>query len=253
MIFRSRVNSLFFSLFFVLFNFGVAQAANIDKPETFEQSKRVLSAIYKNNNSTFYSGCKFDKKGYVDFRTCSYKPKDYKNKRSKKIEWEHIVPASRLGGNLTCWADAKSVCSFGRSGRECCRSKSALFNQMESDMHNLVPAVGELNQFRSNYDFGVVHGEPRMFGELDFEIDPKTKTVEVSDELRGVIARIYIYMAYKYSIRLTKDEIDMFALWNNLYPPSEWEIWKNAAVKEIQGDDNVFVSNYRIFEINSIR
>lgn len=37
---------------------------------------------------------------------------------------------------------------------------------MEADLHNLTPAVGELNGDRSNLPYGIVKGEPREYGEL---------------------------------------------------------------------------------------
>ena len=38
-------------------------------------------------------------------------------------------------------------------------------------MYNLVPAVGEINGLRSNYNFGIIPGEKREFGSCDMEIE----------------------------------------------------------------------------------
>lgn len=60
---------------------------------------------------------------------------------------------------------------------------------MEADLHNLVPAVGELNGDRSNYRMAVISGEDRTYGACDFEIDSSRKVVEPMAETRGDIAR----------------------------------------------------------------
>ena len=43
--------------------------------------------------------------------------------------------------------------SWKDGGRKAC-SKDPIFNKMEADMHNLVPAIGELNADRSNFRYG---------------------------------------------------------------------------------------------------
>ena len=67
---------------------------------------------------------------------------------------------------------------------------------MQSDMHNLVPAIGELNGLRSNYSFAMLPGEERRFGDCDMEIaDGKA---EPPPTVRGDIARSYFYMDAAY-------------------------------------------------------
>ena len=51
--------------------------------------------------------------------------------RANRIEWEHIMPAENFGKHLPCWQNG---------GRKACE-KDPLFNKMEGDMHNLVPAT----------------------------------------------------------------------------------------------------------------
>ena len=67
---------------------------------------------------------------------------------------------------------------------------------MESDMHNIFPAIGEINADRSNYPFGEIPGEPRKYGLCYMEI--KRKIVEPTEKVRGNIARAYFYMSYQY-------------------------------------------------------
>lgn len=68
---------------------------------------------------------------------------------------------------------------------------------MESDLYNLVPAVGEINGLRSNYSFAMIPGEKREFGACDMEM--KDRKAEPPPEVKGDIARTYYYMHWAYS------------------------------------------------------
>ena len=94
---------------------------------------------------------------------------------------------------------------------------------MEGDLHNLVPAVGELNSDRSNFSFGMVAGEPRKYGSCDFEVDFKHRTVEPMAEVQGNIARVYFYMSKKYDLRMSKKQKKLFQIWNKQDPQDSWE------------------------------
>ena len=67
---------------------------------------------------------------------------------------------------------------------------------MESDLYNLVPAVGEINGLRSNYSFAMIPGEKRAFGKCDMEIE--NRKAEPPPDKRGNIARTYFYMDWVY-------------------------------------------------------
>jgi len=233
------------SVFSVLSFSQVALASSGDSPHTFSQAKKELFSIYKNSPSymvTIYAGCSFDKKGYVNKKSCGYKPKNRKNKRANKIEWEHVMPASWMGYRLRCWEEGKSK---HKSGRKYCRKNSELFNIMESDMHNLFPAIGELNQTRSNYKFGFIRGEERKFGNgVDFEVDSNRRTVEVGYDSRGRVARAMLYMHWKYNIPVSHDDLVMFRAWNVQYPPSQWERYRERVIYDIQGNRNPFIYDY---------
>ncbi len=67
---------------------------------------------------------------------------------------------------------------------------------MESDLYNIVPAIGEINGLRSNYSFAMIPWEKREFGTGDMEIE--NRKAEPRPEVRGNIARIYFYMNRAY-------------------------------------------------------
>ncbi len=97
-----------------------------------------------------------------------------------------------------CWQDRASFpdCrkSNGklRSSRDCCLRVDDTFESMHNDLQNLRPAVGELNQVRSDHPYGIVSGEDRRFGAFDFE--DQEGVAEPAIEDRGDVTRTYFYM-----------------------------------------------------------
>lgn len=200
------------------------------EPATFAQAKRALAAIYADHPVTFYCGCTFNESG-IDSASCGLVPRR-QPERASRVEWEHVVPAHVLGGDLPCWQEG---------GRGACRS-DPLFREMESDMHNLVPAVGELNGDRSNFRYGIILGEPRQYGACDFEVDFSARVAEPKPEIRGDIARTYFYMADRYGLELSPLQQALFRHWANLDPLDDWERERADRVERVQGRVNRFVN-----------
>jgi len=119
---------------------------------------------------------------------------------------------------------------------------------MEADMHNLVPAIGEINGDRSNFKYGMIEGEKRLYGKVDMEISFPDKRAEPNNSVYGDIARTYFYMRQRYGLTISNAQEKMFIAWNNLDPVSDWEKKRNKLIAELQGDDNPFVSNYKKME-----
>jgi deoxyribonuclease I len=213
----------------------------------FSDSKKILlKKIYIDNQNTFYCNnpYKIKKVEYKEIALIEKNEKYYSpnkiflsngnlNERAKKIEWEHVVPAYTFGHHLPCWQNG---------GRKACK-KDLLFNEIESDMHNLVPAIGEVNEKRSNYKYGYSEPKKIQFGNCEFEIDFKYKRAYPKDDIRGDIARIYFYMNEKYKIELSAQEKKMFEIWNKQDPVSKWERIKNNRVEQYQGNRNKFIDN----------
>ena len=187
----------------------------------------------------------------IDRNSCSYIPrneytkKGKVNQRARRIEWEHIIPAENFGRQFSCWRDGdpKCVSSKGKQykGRKCCRKVNKQFRIMEADMHNLFPAVGELNGDRSNFRFDFEEAASGQYGQCKFEVDFKASRAKVKEELRGVIARDYLYFNKRYGMKLSKQELQKYEVWNKLYPPSEWEKERNRRISKRQGNVNTFI------------
>ena len=209
---------------------------------SFGKSKRLLATkIYPEHQKAFYSNCDYkikEKKLIPLPKTCGFHYRKNKN-RSERIEWEHIVPAWHFGHQLHCWQNG---------GRMSCRQKNSKFKQMEADMHNLVPAIGEINGDRSNFRYAMIEGEKRLYGKVDMEIAFSKKKAEPRDSVHGDIARTYFYMRDRYGLRISKTQEKMLIAWNNLDPVDRWEKKKNQMVKELQGDENMYITNYHKIE-----
>jgi len=198
---------------------------------SFVTSKRILETkIYNSYESrkSFYCGCKYNPSKEVNKRSCGFQAAN-QTLRSNRIEWEHIVPASILSQGLAC----------RKNGRTACRKNSIKFKKMEGDLHNLVPAIGEINLKRSNYKFGLILGESRMFGKCDFEV--KSNIVEPKENIRGNIARIWLYMSKKYNLSIDDRYRHTLSRWNTRDPVDSEEIRKNNLIERIQGDSNPYI------------
>ena len=194
--------------------FGVALAA---PPESLEK-------IYQEHPITFYCGCliNWEKEDpdTPDLESCGYEsPKN--SSLAKLIWWEHVVPSSKLGD------ESDSDIKLRRS-----------------NLHNLVPAIGEVNRSRSNYSFTVYDEnsnckkEARNYGACEIKISNECDLVEPPPHTRGAIARIYLYMWEEYKFELAKEQKDMFKLWDEAYPVTEWECERDRLIAVEQGERN---------------
>jgi len=212
---------------------------------SFSKSKKQLVKIYSNHTSTFYCGCDYNiknKKNMIDRKSCGYIPRNERtkkgniNKRSRRIEWEHVMPAQNFGRQLSCWTKGDSRCikKNGKSfkGRKCCSKVSSKFKEMEADKMNLVPAIGELNADRSNYRYGAFKPSNEQYGQCNFQVDFKARKAFIDPSIRGDVARIYFYMSDTYDIKLSKQERKMMSAWDKTDPIDKWEKEKLDILKK---------------------
>ena len=215
--------------------FGSAMAAD-GTPKTFVQAKKELVAIYRAHpeQPSFYCGCTIryqGKKMTPDWESCGYQPRK-QAARASRIEWEHIVPAWEFGQQRQCWQ---------QGGRKNCVANDELFALMEGDMHNLVPAIGEVNGDRANFRYSDWGAKPNQYGECGMVVDFAGKRVQPPVRSRGAIARTYLYMAQQYKLRLAPQQRKLFNGWNKSYPVTPWECQRDALIAQAQGNHNPFV------------
>jgi deoxyribonuclease-1 len=116
---------------------------------------------------------------------------------------------------------------------------------MESDLYNLVPAIGEVNGRRSNFRFGMISGETRDFGRCDMEIDSSIRRAEPPKQVRGDIARTYKYMdkAYPGHGIIGEASKKLFDAWDKTDPVDAWECERCKRIESIQKNQNLIVKN----------
>ena len=224
-----------FLLLIVFISLSALQANEIN----FSHSKKLLlKQVYHDNKKDFYCDNPYNiaqvngrEKTLVIPDVSKYSPRKPNRPETKFINWEHVMPANRFGQNLDCWK---------KGGRKGCKN-DLLFNQMESDMHNLTPSIAEINSDRGNFNYGNKIPSQGQYGNCKAESDFRNKLFYPKEDIRGDIARIYFYMSEKYKIGLSADETAMFKTWNKNDPVSQWEKIKNQRVKKLQGNDNRFV------------
>ncbi len=237
-----------------------------EKITNYRKAKKVLADIYKDRQNTFYCNCAYEKKS-IDIKSCGVETSNHR-KRLRKMEWEHIVPASRFGINFIEWTEGDDKCvkkrrpivSKARSaalgntkssqltgikkykGRKCARKASTEFNKIEADLHNLRPSVGAINGTRENFKFAEgIHILAPQFGKCDLKIIDDQ--IEPRNEIKGNIARIYLYMASSYpsKVVLSKEELEMFNNWSKWDPVDQKECSLDQLIADRQGNHNSFV------------
>lgn len=199
----------------------------------FTQAKAAGAKIHQDAPGSFYCGCKINwqgKKGIPDLKSCGYQVRKNKG-RAERIEWEHVVPAWQFGHQLQCWQ---------KGGRQKC-DEDPIYRQMEIDLHNLQPAIGEVNGDRSNFMYSQWNGGEGQYGQCAMKIDFKNKLAEPPARARGAIARTYFYMRDRYKLKLSRQQTQLFDAWDRLYPVTNWECQRETRIAAVQGNRNPYV------------
>lgn len=198
----------------------------------FSRAKVLLPAVYSGLNNTFYCGCAYQDKE-INWASCGYEVRK-DPRRAARVEWEHVVPAWAIGHQRKCWQ---------QGGRSNCSKTDPVYIKAEGDMHNLVPAIGEINNDRGNFGFSVWTRRPSTtYGSCQMYIDFKGRRVQPPEYTRGRIARITFYMVNEYRLRLSAQERRLYCTWAKTYPVDNWERYRNNRILRIQGNSNPFVS-----------
>ena len=142
---------------------------------------------------------------------------------------------------------------------------------MRTDLHQVLPTDGYVNNRRGNYNFGKVNSAswtstngskvgPNVFPGYSGTV------FEPIDEFKGDIARIMLYFATRYEDQVTSSSwdnhntqnnplngtnnqvyedwiIELFIAWHQQDPVSQKEIDRNNKVYQIQGNRNPFVDH----------
>ena len=230
----------FIAITLLLLTFPYSVKAQNTKFASYSISKYKMYDIYQGHKETFYCKATFDNKRNIFLPKGMSVPNQYKNRYL--MEWEHIVPAENFGRTFVEWREGKKLCE-DKSNRECARSLSAEFNQMEADMYNLYPSIGFINAMRSNFNFSELSREiPNSVQGCDFKVDVSDRKVQPAEYTKGVIARTYFYMADAYPrFKINKSMKKLLPIWDKEHPVDEWECKRAKRIEAIQGNPNKFV------------
>jgi len=237
---------IFIAVFTASAVYATAPKKGNTKISSFQEAKQIMANIYTGHEQTLYCGCRYSGQA-IDLQSCGYDVKNNFN-RARRLEWEHVVPASLFGKAFREWhaGHTRCVSKKGRTyrGRRCVRKVSRQFQFLEADLYNLYPAVGEVNGLRSNFAMALLPGEPREFGSCDVEI--KDKKIEPRPSIRGDIARTYFYMNWAYPNQVNiSHTARLLKTWDRKDPVDNWERERTERIKKFQGNSNPFISGLR--------
>jgi deoxyribonuclease-1 len=237
-----RPVNVFFLTFIILTTFSSSVSSQNQIISSFGKAKKLLQEkIYFDHRKSLYCDANFSEVRFVEFPIGFISSNHIK--RSKKIEWEHVVPAENFGKLFSEWTRGHFKCLTRNGspykGRRCAEKMNENFKYMAADMYNLFPAIGSVNALRSNYNFEMLDVNIKSdFGSCDMRID--NKKAQPPEQARGRIARAYLYMEHTYrQYEMPTSQRNLMNSWNNQYPVSVWECVRANRIKEIQGNSHV--------------
>ena len=75
---------------------------------------------------------------------------------------------------------------------------------MEADLFNLYPSVGELNGYRSNFQFGIVTGIAPQYGACPTRVDFNDRSAEPRDDVKRLLARFTFHIYDRYGLSMSR-------------------------------------------------
>lgn len=234
---------------FLSFNLAAKEQQGNTTFHSFNKAKKAIYQIYRNNPRTFYCNAEFKNRKIISsqgFTTSVYK------KRAKRTEIEHVLPAENFGRSFTEWrvGHRKCIDNNGKAfkGRRCAEYTNHQYRLLQSDLYNLVPAIGAVNAARQNFNFTMIaksnNSKYRTFGSCSMLIDSRSRKAQPPKHSRGSIARTYLYMDSAYSMySMSRQQKKLMLAWDRMYPVSRWECYRAEIIKSLQGNVNLIMQS----------
>lgn len=218
--------------------------------DSFSKAKKtLLHDIYNNQWKTIYCWCDF-KWLNVDLKSCWYQwIHTWMKDRSKKVEFEHVVPAENFWKAFVEWREWNKDCVDSKwkafKWRKCAEKTNEEYRLMQADMYNLYPSVWEVNALRSNLDHWMIAWKNyQTFWSCWFKYSKEEKKVEPTNETKWLIARTYLYMNASYSKKLLSDQnLKLYEAWDKQFPVTKFECQRYIKIKKIQWNENVILKD----------
>lgn len=149
---------------------------------------------------------------------------------NSRIRTTPLYPLSYVRAELDCGTDSQ------------CQSNSR-YQLISADLHNLFPMQSSVNLKRRNAEFGdIVEPEQPVPIKRGCALSKSFQDLEPADNLKGDVARVYLYMAHTYKMPI-KANFQTMLEWNQLDPPDAKEIERNNRIESLQGTRNVFIDS----------
>jgi len=185
-----------------------------EPPNSYIEALREFwGVVYADGGTELYCGAPFDRR------------------RGRQLNVEHVYPMSWVTRELHCGT------------RDQCRKRSAAFNGIEADLHNLYPARTDANQLRSSMAYAEIAGEQSALRGCDIEVDRRSRRVEPRPAVRGEIARAMFYMQDAYGLPIYPRQGELLLRWHRADPPDAEERRRNDAIAALQGRRNPFIDD----------
>lgn len=173
---------------------------------------------------------------------------DVKNiQKENKIDWVLLVSKKSIASNRPCYE--QKIC-INRNGERyrgilCCKNIDPLYNIMVHDLHNRLPMVHHIAKNMHTYRFDTItdpnESDIIYYPNCAFKFHTKQKVLEPHPQLKGEIARIFLYMKDTYHLTFQDSQVELFKKWHREHPASQWEQQKNKAIQKIQGNLNPYI------------
>lgn len=125
---------------------------------------------------------------------------------------------------------------------------SKMSGASDSDNHIIFASDGKVNGIRGNKRLGIVndHSDPVIdsYGEAT-DCYTTSSVFEPCDEAKGEVARATLYASVMYGLSITGNftSLDLCLEWNEEFPVSDREIYRNNTVYTLQNNRNPFVDH----------
>ena len=166
-----------------------------------------------------------------------------------KIEWEHIMPASKMLDDLQeCKIGYEQNKESYQSKRDYCQRTNSAYRKRVSDLHNLVPAIAQINRDRKDVSYSEQKKVSIKNKKLNDFNDLRKCGYRQGDvflpraDTRGWIARTMLYMEKMYGIDL-KGEKRKYENWARRYRPSQKEVKMRQIINTVMGIESAKVMN----------
>ncbi len=228
-------------LFLLVFTAITLFGRGYEAPDNRTQAIKLIKKIHFDYKKTWLNGCDYSydlqscmDKTMVDTSTCSVR------EQNQSVKWIQVVPDSFYGRNRECMNEEICVSKYtGKpySGKRCCRQSDAAYRKMEADLFNLIPVVSAIADKRKDQIFMKVGKAEHVVGKVKMD----GKAIEPPDNLKGDIARVYLYMNQRYGLALSLEEKEDYYYWHKLDSVDKRECAIAKTIMKIQGSTNRWI------------